>query len=56
VPALAIGMGWVILGEAPPGLAIVGGAIAIVGVVIARSAPRRTVSVASPAIEAEPTA
>ena len=55
VPALAIGMGWVILGEAPPGLAIVGGAIAIVGVVIARSAPRRTMSVASPAIEAEPT-
>jgi drug/metabolite transporter (DMT)-like permease len=43
VPAIAIVLGWIILGEAPPVAAIFGGAIAIGGVVIARSrpAPRR---------------
>ena len=55
VPALAIGMGWGILGEAPPGLAIVGGAIAIAGVVIARSTPRRPVAVRQPVTGTEPT-
>jgi drug/metabolite transporter (DMT)-like permease len=41
VPAIAIVLGWLVLREAPPALAIVGGAIAIGGVVIARSAPAR---------------
>jgi len=41
VPAIAITMGWLVLGEAPPPAAIVGGAIAIGGVVIARSSPAR---------------
>lgn len=41
VPAVAIGLGWLVLREIPPALAIVGGAIAIAGVVIARSSPAR---------------
>jgi drug/metabolite transporter (DMT)-like permease len=48
VPALAIGMGWLILGEAPPVVALVGGAIAIAGVVIARSSPARPRTRAAP--------
>jgi drug/metabolite transporter (DMT)-like permease len=40
VPAVAIVLGGLLLGEAPPLLAIGGGAVAIVGVVIARSSPR----------------
>ncbi len=36
VPPLAILMGWLILGETPPGLALVGGALCLTGVVIAR--------------------
>ena len=39
VPAIAILQGWLLLGEVPPALALVGGAIAISGVVIARWAP-----------------
>ena len=41
VPAIAIVLGWIILGEAPPAVAILGGVIAIGGVVIARSRPSR---------------
>jgi drug/metabolite transporter (DMT)-like permease len=41
VPAIAIVMGWFVLGEIPPIAALVGGAIAIGGVVIARSRPAR---------------
>lgn len=37
----AIAIGWVVLGEAPPPLAIGGGLLSIVGVVVARSRPRR---------------
>jgi len=40
VPALAVALGWLLLGEAPMPLAIAGGAVAITGVVIARWAPR----------------
>jgi drug/metabolite transporter (DMT)-like permease len=40
-PAIAIVIGWLVLGEAPAPVAFVGGAIAIGGVVIARSQPRR---------------
>ena len=41
VPAIAIVMGWFVLGEIPPIAALVGGGIAIGGVVIARSSPAR---------------
>jgi len=34
---VVIAMAWVILGEAPPPLAIVGGAICIAGVVVVRT-------------------
>lgn len=49
VPALAIVLGWIILGEAPPAMAILGGAIAIGGVVVARSRPSRPAVAAAPA-------
>ena len=41
VPPVAIGLAWVVLGEVPPSLAFVGGALCIAGVVVARSRPRR---------------
>lgn len=37
VPALAVLMGWVFLSERPAGLALVGGAVVIAGVVLART-------------------
>jgi drug/metabolite transporter (DMT)-like permease len=40
-PAIAIVIGWLLLGEAPAPAAFVGGAIAIGGVVVARSRPAR---------------
>jgi drug/metabolite transporter (DMT)-like permease len=36
VPPIAIVLGWAILGETPPGLAYVGGALCLAGVVLAR--------------------
>jgi drug/metabolite transporter (DMT)-like permease len=36
VPPLAIVMGWAILGEAPPAIALAGGALCLAGVVVAR--------------------
>ena len=36
VPPLTIVMGWLFLGETPPGMAYVGGALALVGVAVAR--------------------
>ena len=41
VPPIAIAISWLLLGEIPPALAIVGGAACIVGVVVARSSPLR---------------
>ena len=44
VPPVAILMGWLVLQEVPPALAIVGGALCVGGVVVARSSvafPRR---------------
>jgi drug/metabolite transporter (DMT)-like permease len=41
VPPIAILLGWLLLGEAPPALAFVGGAICLVGVLIAQRRPRR---------------
>ncbi|MGC4110540.1 MAG: DMT family transporter [Nocardioides sp.] len=40
VPPLTIAMSWLFLGEAPPGMAYVGGALALVGVAVARRKPR----------------
>lgn len=39
VPVLAIAMGWVLLGEVVPPLAVLGGALCIGGVLVARSKP-----------------
>ena len=36
VPPIAIGMGWLLLGEVPPGLAFAGGALCLAGVAFAR--------------------
>jgi drug/metabolite transporter (DMT)-like permease len=41
VPPLTIVMGWMFLGETPPGMAYVGGALALVGVAVARRKPER---------------
>lgn len=40
VPPLTILMGWVLLAEAPPALAITGGAVCLLGVAVARHRPR----------------
>jgi drug/metabolite transporter (DMT)-like permease len=42
VPPLTILMGWIFLSETPPGMAYVGGALALVGVAIARRRAPRT--------------
>ena len=39
VPPLTIVMGWLFLGEVPPTMAYVGGALALVGVAVARRKP-----------------
>jgi len=39
VPAISILLGWVLLGETPPRLAFVGGAVCLVGVAVARRRP-----------------
>ena len=41
VPPIAVALGWLFLGEVPPLLAVAGGALAVVGVAIARRAPQR---------------
>ena len=43
VPPITIGLGLVFLGEAPPAIAYVGGALALVGVAVARRKPRSRV-------------
>jgi drug/metabolite transporter (DMT)-like permease len=48
VPAISILLGWALLGETPPGLALVGGAICLAGVVVARRQPRTSSSAGSP--------
>lgn len=40
VPPVAIGLGWLFLGEVPTLLAVAGGSLALVGVAIARRTPR----------------
>jgi drug/metabolite transporter (DMT)-like permease len=50
-PAIAIVIAWIVLGEAPAAAAFLGGAIAIGGVIVARSQPARpTPSEAAPAV------
>ena len=48
-PAIAIAIGWVLLAEVPAPLALAGGAVAIAGVVFARSAPAKREPTSSPA-------
>ena len=36
VPPLAVLMGWMVLGEVPPALALLGGALCLVGVAVSR--------------------
>jgi drug/metabolite transporter (DMT)-like permease len=47
VPPLAIGLGWLLLGEVPPLLAVLGGAVCLLGVAIARQRPARPARKAS---------
>lgn len=44
VPPITILMGWVFLGEVPPGMAYLGGALALTGVAVARRKPRPPVA------------
>jgi len=53
-PAIAIVIGWFVLGEAPAPVAFLGGAVAIGGVIFARSQPAKP-SLAAPAAEAPAT-
>jgi drug/metabolite transporter (DMT)-like permease len=48
VPPIAIALGWIFLGEVPAVLAIVGGAVSLVGVGIARRKPKPVVAAAAP--------
>lgn len=41
VPAIAIGLSWIFLGEVPTALGLVGGAMALTGVAISRRRPRQ---------------
>jgi drug/metabolite transporter (DMT)-like permease len=36
VPPIAILLGWLLLGEVPPGLAVIGGVLCLAGVSVAR--------------------
>jgi drug/metabolite transporter (DMT)-like permease len=49
VPPLTIFLGWLFLGEVPPTMAYAGGALALVGVAVARRKPRAPEVVAQPA-------
>jgi len=44
VPPLAIGISWLLLGEAPPMLAVAGGLLCITGVYLSRRRPRTSVT------------
>lgn len=48
VPAIAIGLSWLFLGEVPTPLGLVGGAMALTGVAISRRRPRATADVPEP--------
>ncbi|MCZ4551562.1 MULTISPECIES: DMT family transporter [Mycobacteriales] len=56
VPAIAIGLSWVFLGEVPTVLGLVGGAMALTGVAISRRRPRQqSAAVDAQVPEASPT-
>jgi drug/metabolite transporter (DMT)-like permease len=44
VPPITILLGWLFLAEVPPPLAIVGGALSLVGVAIATRSPKRPIT------------
>lgn len=44
VPPLVIGLGWLLLDEAPPALALVGGGVCLLGVAVSRTRRRRAVA------------
>lgn len=48
VPPITIVMGWLLLDETPPGMAYVGGVLALVGVGVARRKPRTAAKVPPP--------
>jgi drug/metabolite transporter (DMT)-like permease len=50
VPPLTIFLGWAFLGEVPPTMAYAGGALALVGVAVARRKPRAARVAAQPAL------
>jgi drug/metabolite transporter (DMT)-like permease len=52
VPPIAVLLGWIILGEVPPLLALPGGILCLAGVALARWNPRRS----GPSVDAEPAA
>jgi drug/metabolite transporter (DMT)-like permease len=54
VPPLVIALGWLLLGEVPPGLALVGGAVCLAGVALSRRRTRARPLVPVP-VEAGPT-
>jgi drug/metabolite transporter (DMT)-like permease len=56
VPPLTIVMGWLFLGEVPPTMAYVGGALALVGVAVARRKPKERSRVPQPAEVGSPSA
>ena len=49
VPPLVIALGWLLLDEVPPALAVVGGAVCLAGVALSRRRARRPVPVAAEA-------
>ena len=49
VPPLTVVMAWLTLGETPPTMAYAGGALALVGVAVARRKPRVRADAAAPA-------
>jgi len=44
IPVVAIGLGWVLLGQTPPALAVAGGGLCLAGVVLTRAPGRRPAS------------
>jgi drug/metabolite transporter (DMT)-like permease len=49
VPPITVGLSWLLLAEAPPAMAYVGGVLALVGVSLARRRPRARVPEGAPA-------
>jgi drug/metabolite transporter (DMT)-like permease len=54
VPFIATGLAWALLDEVPPGLAFVGGALCIAGVLITRKKPRSVAATPAPAVPVAP--